>query len=70
MIPYHTTHCREGYGCHSECPVVDLWETKQMWMGIAIDLYANGQCGGILCDHDFCGWIITAERFEKEHNNE
>jgi hypothetical protein len=71
MIPYHTTHCRKGYGCHSECPVLHLWEKKQNWMGIAIDLYANGRCANQK-PHlvKTCGWIATSLRFEKERDNE
>jgi hypothetical protein len=48
-----------------------LWEKKQNWMGIAIDLYANGRCANQK-PHlvKTCGWIATSLRFEKERDNE
>jgi hypothetical protein len=37
-IPFHTAHCREGYGCHSTCPVMNLLVDRDQWRKSAEDL--------------------------------
>ena len=38
VIPFHTKHCREFWGCHSSCPVMGLVKDRDRLKIVADEL--------------------------------
>ena len=51
-IPFHTKHCREFWGCHSSCPVMELVKDRDRLKIIADELTLKLHKKTVMADGD------------------